>query len=248
MKEAHISKHIFNCCYTFAGLYGDLAANTVGFLIKDVCSSEVVETFKWVEFDQFHLVTAGQPEDVKCICVMHTSKEFRGGIGELHMFCLEAGRLLQDLVTQGRGPRSKVNRRLLSLSEGDLRLSLCEEMRNCSMSRRMELKMLNRNKESDVGHEEANSKIYNNVTEPVYQPEPNSVPNIDGPNNRRISDISIASGIYEEISDEVDNCKANASSFYMDQFFHNCPSDEPPPLPPRQRCASESMKGVRFVF
>ncbi|XP_076241590.1 uncharacterized protein LOC143183768 [Calliopsis andreniformis] len=236
------------------GLYGDLITNTIGILIKDISSGEVIETFEWKEFNQFHLITAGQPEDVKCICVIHTSKEFRGGIGELHMFCLEASKLLQDLVTQGRGPRNKINRRLLSLSEGDLRLSLCEEIRrNCTVVNRTELRMFNRNRESDIGREGMNSKIYNNVTEHVYQPEPDSVPNISGPNlglsvphDRRISDISVASGIYEEISDETESCKASTSNFYMDQFFHNRPSEEPPPLPPRQRCASESMKGARL--
>jgi len=52
-------------------------------------------------------MTAGRPEDVKRICVIHTSKEFYCGIGELYVFCLDANRLLQDLVTQGRGPKHR---------------------------------------------------------------------------------------------------------------------------------------------
>jgi len=68
---------------------------------------EIAKTFKWKEFTQFHLMTAGRSEDVKRICVIHTSKEFCCGIGELYIFCLDANRLLQDLVTQGRGPKHR---------------------------------------------------------------------------------------------------------------------------------------------
>lgn len=89
------------------GLYGDLIANEMGIFIRDSHTGEIVETFEWKEFTQFHLMTAGRPEDVKRICVMHTSKEFRCGVGELYIFCLDANKLLQDLVTQGRGPRHR---------------------------------------------------------------------------------------------------------------------------------------------
>ena len=234
------------------GLYGDLVASTMGICIRDACSGEIIETFEWKELDQFHLITAGRPEDVKCICVMHTSKEFRGGIGELHAFCLDSGKLLQDLVTKGRGPRKRVDRKVMSLSEGDLRISSREPIgQTYPIAReRMELRMLNRNRESNVGSEGETPKICNKATEHVYQPIPDSVPNIGDnlelPNDlhsRRISDISVASGIYEEISDEAD--RDSASNFYMNRFFHNQQSEEPPPLPPRQRCASESMMGVR---
>lgn len=240
---------------TSAGLYGDLVASTMGICIRDVCSGEIIETFEWKELDQFHLITAGRPEDVKCICVMHTSKEFRGGIGELHAFCLDSGKLLQDLVTKGRGPRKRVDRKVMSLSEGDLRISSREPIgQTYPIARgKMELKMLNRNRESSVGLEGATPRMCNKATEHVYQPIPDSVPNTgdnlelpNGPHSRRISNISVASGIYEEISDEAD--RDSTSNFYMNQFFHNHQSEEPPPLPPRQRCASESMMGVRFVF
>lgn len=90
-----------------AGLYGDLIANKTGIFIKNIHTGEIAETFEWKEFTQFHLMTVGRPEDVKRICVMHTSKEFRCGIGELYIFCLDANKLLQDLVTQGRGPRHR---------------------------------------------------------------------------------------------------------------------------------------------
>lgn len=93
--------------YSLVGLYGDLIANEMGIFIRDSHTGEMVETFEWKEFTQFHLMTAGRPEDVKRICVMHTSKEFRCGVGELYVFCLDANKLLQDLVTQGRGPRHR---------------------------------------------------------------------------------------------------------------------------------------------
>jgi len=90
-----------------AGLYGDLIANQTGIFIRNVHTGEITKTFKWKEFTQFHLMAAGRPEDVKRICVIHTSKEFCCGIGELYIFCLDANKLLQDLVTQGRGPKHR---------------------------------------------------------------------------------------------------------------------------------------------
>lgn len=107
-------------------MYGDLVASRTGIFLKDVHTGEIVETFEWNETRQFHLSSSGRAEDVKRVCVIHTTKEFRGGVGELRVFCLNAPRLLQDLVTQGRGPRLRHHQHLaqrpLSLSEGDLRL------------------------------------------------------------------------------------------------------------------------------
>lgn len=216
------------------GLYGDLTTNPLGVFIKDVHTGLIIENFEWKELGQFHLATAGRPEDVKCICVIHTTKEFRTGIGELHVFCLEAGKLLHDLVTQGRGSRHKqVNRRPLSLSEGDIRTITHDElMRSYSVANeRVHLRPLNRRRDTNDRYEEK--------VEDLYQPEPYSH------HDRRCSNISTASGIYEEIPDEVDQNAVAASSFYMEQIFRCRSPNEPPPLPPRQRCASESMKGSR---
>ncbi|OAD54941.1 hypothetical protein WN48_05821 [Eufriesea mexicana] len=223
-----------------AGLYGDLITNTLGVIIKDIHSGDIIEIFEWKELHQFHLVTAGRPEDVKCICVIHTTKKFRAGIGELHLFCSEATKLLQDLVTQGHGPRHKqTNGRPLSLSEGDIRaISRDELSRSYSIiNERMELKMLSKRRESNEKYEEISCKMPNKMTEDVYQPEPYSH------HVRRYSNISTTSGIYEEIPDETNRNTAAVSSFYMEHLFCNLQSEEPPPLPPRQRCASESMKG-----
>ncbi|XP_011173388.2 uncharacterized protein LOC105205659 isoform X2 [Solenopsis invicta] len=89
------------------GLYGDLIVNEMEIFFRDIHTGVVIKTFEWKEFTQFHLMTVGRPEDVKRICVIHTSKEFCCGVGELHIFCLNANKLLQDLVTQGRGPKCR---------------------------------------------------------------------------------------------------------------------------------------------
>ncbi|KAF3425469.1 hypothetical protein E2986_03486 [Frieseomelitta varia] len=218
------------------GLYGDLTTNTSGVVIKDIHSGEILENFKWYELNQFHLVTAGRPDDVKCICVIHTTEEFRAGIGELHLFCLEAGELLQDLVTQGRGPKHKqIKTRPHSLSEGDIRVCRDKRPRWFSVTtEKMKLKG-----EPNEKYEEIGCRTSNKMNEDVYQPEPYS-----HHHTRSHSDISVTSGIYEEIPDELEKNAIATSSFYMEHFLRDR-SEKPPPLPPRQRCASESMKGSR---
>lgn len=99
-----------------------MIATEAGVLIKNVHTGLTVEAFDWTEFSQFHLTTVGRPEDVKRICVIHTTKEFRCGSGELYIFCLDAGKLLQDLVTQGRGPKHRL--RSLSRNNDNLEESL----------------------------------------------------------------------------------------------------------------------------
>ncbi|XP_003707156.2 uncharacterized protein LOC100875247 [Megachile rotundata] len=234
------------------GLYGDLVTNTLGVIIKDIYSGETIQSFEWKEFGQVHLSTAGRPEDVKCICVIHTTKEFRGGIGELHIFCIEATTLLQDLVTQGRGPRNRhMNRRPFSLSEGDLRsLARNESLQNYLIfSEKPDVKTLNRRRENNDRYEEIRCKIPNLAAEDVYQPEPPSTSNFGASfgdpgscsQNKRVSDISMASGIYEEIADERSSSGTASPSSHMHQLFSTHHPQEPPPLPPRQRAASESI-------
>jgi len=106
-----------------------LITSKAGIFIKNVSTAETIECFEWKEFSQFHLMTAGRPEDVKRICVIHTTKEFRSGIGELHVFCLEANKLLQDLVTQGRGPKHR--QKSCIFNEQNLEsLTQCNEVNN----------------------------------------------------------------------------------------------------------------------
>lgn len=63
------------------------------------------------------------------------------------------------------------------------------------------------------------------------------------------SDISIASGIYEEIVDDVCSIKSksNTSNIYevTDQILHGL-QIKPPPLPPRQKQKPEHIMGVRY--
>lgn len=239
------------------GLYGDLIANALGVFIKDVHSGNIVQSFEWNELGQFHLTTAGRPEDVKCICVIHTTKEFHGGVGELQVFCLEATKLLQNLVTQGRGPRNKqMSRRPFSLSEGDLRIFTQNEYFRNSMIRneKLDYRTFNRRRESHEKYEEIHFKMHNKATEDSYQPEPFDISNSGEDlgvsnsytDNKMISDMSMTSGIYEEIAGERDSNITSNPSFCSDQSFPTRYADEPPPLPPRQRCASESISTNRL--
>lgn len=107
----------------FSGLYGDLVVSRVGVFVKHPYSGEISASFDWSQLSHIHLANYGHSEDVKRIVVVHTTAKFEQGAGELHFFCQDAGRLLKDLVTQGRGPRKNQithNQRPLSYSESDL--------------------------------------------------------------------------------------------------------------------------------
>ncbi|XP_043269565.1 uncharacterized protein [Venturia canescens] len=263
------------------GLHGDLVASRSGVFIKDVSTGDIVENFEWKEMSQFHLSTSGRPEDVKRICVIHTTKEFRNGIGELHIFCLNAAKLLQDLVTQGRGPRLRhVTQRPLSLSEGDLRLSIHNDVDfgnfpvlkskvasslinaglGILLSSRSgsEAKLINEMAESHCTEKIKLSYIVRaHAVENVYQPEPESAPNInssleeleEGSSPRRVSNISTASGIYEEI---IETLPTNSFDIRIHSNIYEVPEDlilknsnfreKPPPLPPRKLCGSTATR------
>ncbi|KAK2576933.1 hypothetical protein KPH14_005551 [Odynerus spinipes] len=262
------------------GLYGDLVASQMGIFIKDTHSGEIVQNLEWKEMKQFHLTTAGRPEDVKRICVIHTTKEFRAGVGELHVFCLKANKLLQDLVTQGRGPKHRhVDQRPLSLSEGDLRISgHCEEsvatfpalkskiassLINAGLGLLLSSRSGNEVKSlSDMTNGHSLDKVMNEkksiltrAVDNVYHQKPASISNIvssindlDISSHRRVSNVSVASGVYEEILDNT-NCSrivSVTSNFYEDPeeliFSSHNFQLQPPPLPPRQRCGSASTR------
>lgn len=186
------------------GLYGDMIANETGIFIRNVHTGEKAETFEWKEFIQFHLMTVGRPEDVKRICVMHTSKEFRCGVGELYIFCLDSNKLLQDLVTQGRGPR----RRQKSLHNDDL-----------EMVARSGISSLPSQLKSDPSF-----CIFNTYV-------------------NWGSNTSIASGIYEEIRNDV--CSPESKTSLTNKIPCNLQM-EPPALPPRQKRRPEDAKEDRI--
>lgn len=117
------------------------------------------------------------------------------------------------------------------------------------------MKTYNRRRESTDKYEVVKCKIPNRTIRYFYQFEPPSIPFIGGSSGgpssskNRISDVSIASGIYEEIADQrSNNVTAGTSSFMeVDEELPTRHPEEPPPLPPRQRCASESIASNRFV-
>ncbi|XP_011495671.1 PREDICTED: uncharacterized protein LOC105360468 [Ceratosolen solmsi marchali] len=264
------------------GLYGDLVASRTGIFVKDVHTGDIVETIDWKETSQFHLSSSGRPEDVKRVCVIHTTKAFRGGIGELHVFCLNAPRLLQDLVTQGRGPRHKhLAQRPLSLSEGDLRLAVqpgtdCSDRGLEVLKRKIttvnivnnglglllstrsgsEAKLLGDIVVNNGTLEKMTSKMamHKRAVDNVYQPEPAAINNVmssleelEEPSSRRVSNISVASGIYEEILDDfvAPRTRRVPSNLYEDPeelILNSSVKLQPPPLPPRQRRESGSVR------
>ncbi|XP_025152693.1 uncharacterized protein LOC105185810 isoform X2 [Harpegnathos saltator] len=217
------------------GLYGNLTATETGIFIQSPHIDKIIKSFKWKEFGQFHLMTAGRPEDVKRICVIHTTKEFCCGTGELYLFCLDADKLLQDLVTQGRGPKyrqkslnfnkiyevSKQHNELVgSFSQGSNSWSILDIKTDC----------------------EAIENVYQSISASLT----NNV--LDFYNYEKF-DISTASGIYEEIVDNVysTKLKANSLNIYedIDQILYNL-QIKPPPLPLRQRQRPECTEKVRL--
>ncbi|XP_014470374.1 PREDICTED: uncharacterized protein LOC106742180 isoform X2 [Dinoponera quadriceps] len=227
------------------GLYGSLTATETGVFIKSPQTDEMVKSFEWKEFGQFHLMTVGRPEDVKRICVLHTTKEFCCGIGELYFFCLEANKLLQDLVTQGRGPKHKQR----SLNFND---EVCEVPKQRSEL----IGPFSQQKSNllcivDLKADCFSASIHNEDIENVYQSIPaNLTYNEESDTyNYGASNISIASGIYEEIVDNICSIKSktNTSNVYEDTDTILCSLQiKPPPLPPRQRQKSEHIEEVRY--
>lgn len=109
------------------GTHGILTTDAHEIIITDPCTNEIRLRLKWYQLLQFHLAATNSLEDEGKICVIHTSKDFRAGAGQLYFYCLEAPHLLELLVARGKVPRIYVNcsavSRRFSRSEGDLRES-----------------------------------------------------------------------------------------------------------------------------
>lgn len=265
-------------------MHGDLVASRSGVFIKDIYSGEIKVSMEWKECSQFHLSTTGHPEDVKRICVIHTTKEFHGGVGELHLYCVNASKMLQDLVTQGRGPRRKpqveINERPLSLSEGDLRIAARpNDVASVQKSSKVAAGLLNvglglllatrSGSEAKLAKDTTTAvsrrffgrkrDAHKRAVDNVYQPEPAnistgsysiSLEQLDE-NSRRVSGISVASGIYEEIIDDGPrrDFRRLPTNLYEDPddlVFSSSAKLKPPPLPPRQRHGSGSTRNGRY--
>ncbi|KAL0110943.1 hypothetical protein PUN28_012776 [Cardiocondyla obscurior] len=217
------------------GLYGDLFTNEMGIFIKNIHTGEILETFDWKEFTQFHLMTVGRPEDVKRICVMHTSQEFRSGVGELYIFCLNTAKLLQVLVTQGRGPR--LRQRSLH-SYDDLEIVTHDEVNSHPLQQKNNGPLCTFNTNANCSRTSIGIKTVENI----YQSEANLVySNLSHSNNHTKSNTSIASGIYEEIKDDV--CSSQMS--FTSKVSCNLQM-EPPALPPRQKWKTEYVNEDRM--
>ncbi|KAL6268417.1 hypothetical protein P5V15_001552 [Pogonomyrmex californicus] len=222
------------------GLYGDLIANEMGIFIRNIHTGDVAETFQWKEFSQFHLMTAGRPEDVKRICVMHTSKEFRCGIGEFHIFCLDANKLLQDLVTQGRGPKHR--RRFLHSNSENLEMMQRDEIAidNLPLQLKSDATFCISNADANC----ARTSISTKAVENIYQPEPNE--KLDSYSHEE-SNISVASGIYEEIRDDVHSFEPKTSLTCDNINKIPCNFEmEAPTLPPRWKQWPEHIEKDRM--
>ncbi|EZA52987.1 hypothetical protein DMN91_002387 [Ooceraea biroi] len=224
------------------GLHGDLIASENGILIKNIYTSETLKSFEWKEFSHFHLMTAGRPEDVKRICVIHTTREFCCGVGELYMFCLDANYLLQDLVTQGRGPKSKRKSMDLDNENVDVSVQRTEITNPC--------KQLKGNASHCTLNTKSNclrTSICTKTIENMYQSEPNVVHSEDKDSSSHAeSNTSTGSGIYEEIVENVYSSQSKTeiiSNEYQNIRKNlNKSQTEPPPLPPRRRQKSKRLE------
>lgn len=108
-----------------SGIHGVLTTNAHEIVITNPVTNVVEASLQWHQLLQFHLAATNSSQDEGKICVIHTSKEFRAGAGQLYFYCLEASQLLDLLMTRGKNPRIYVNSamvsRRFSRSEGDLR-------------------------------------------------------------------------------------------------------------------------------
>lgn len=279
-----------------SGFYGLMTVESCHIRLSKHSQDDVVASWDWDQFHQFHLAATGKPEDENNICVIHTSSEFPAGPGQLYIFCLKAPQLLDALLRRGQRrhplpqPFSLQNSRRLSRSESDLRCycSVAEATVVGSPSKFLRHAALIRSHSGsrdsgvristasdDSGHD-GQGKLANGVisaglgllfstpgcseadTESLHEYQhigsceseedieqvaalfrTNSVTNNYSP--RRESGISLASGIYEEIADDVfpaltegqtQNHYENPASLGWRKSLED--TSPPPPLPPRK--------------
>ncbi|KAL1513867.1 hypothetical protein ABEB36_003209 [Hypothenemus hampei] len=105
------------------GLYGVLNTNNQEIIISDPCTGIMKIGWKWYHFHQFHLQATSEQKDDKKIVVMHSSREFPSGPGQLLLYCRDGIRLLHYLITRGQSARLSSGllcSKRFSRSEGDL--------------------------------------------------------------------------------------------------------------------------------
>jgi hypothetical protein len=252
------------------GLYGVLGTNSQEIIVRDPCTGDLKVYWHWYEFHQFHFQSPAHPVDDKRIIVMHTSREFSAGPGQIYLYCEEGAHLLNHLVLRGKrsktGPGLKSAKRL-SRSEGDL-CNNTSNRKSCSSENPVYIRSQTGSDDSDVRVsvssddsgcllKQKTATSLASIGLEVLTKTPggseindDSLPDLIIPEDqfaakgtlpRRESGISLASGIYEEISEEpvkspspkTNHIYENPIDLILDvssKFKKHC---KPPPLPPR---------------
>ncbi|XP_074042460.1 uncharacterized protein isoform X2 [Leptinotarsa decemlineata] len=245
------------------GLFGVLSITQQELVISDPCTGEQKLSWKWFQFHQFHHQAATQPIDEKKIIVMHTSGEFSVGPGQLYLYCNDGSTLLHYLVARGQLTNTGscyVNKRL-SRSEGDIYCA-ANGAQSCDMpscfhsqsgSEDSGIRASIVSDEFEYVMKCANTESMNSIGIALITNTPGSSEADDSSQDLRImnertctglprneSGISLCSGIYEEIPDDLEAKQVTPQP--IAHVYEN-PVDlilesknkqfAPPPLPPR---------------
>ncbi|XP_019755911.2 uncharacterized protein LOC109534625 isoform X1 [Dendroctonus ponderosae] len=205
------------------GLYGVLNANSQEIMVSDPCTGAPKVVWKWYHFHQFHIQATSENEDWKKIIVMHTSRDFPAGPGQLLVYCPEGPKLLHYLLSRGQCGRPSsgfVSSIRFSRSEGDIcgiRVSVLDvspmyfrsetgsddsgvpnssalEETDYGLKSKTESNLVN------LGMSEITKTPGGSETEDSYPDLQQQVGKIHIP--RSESGISLSSGIYEEIPED----------------------------------------------
>ncbi|XP_008195061.1 uncharacterized LOC100141786 isoform X1 [Tribolium castaneum] len=243
------------------GLHGVLGSNSQEIVISDPCTGDPRLCWYWHQFHQFHFQAPAHPVDDKRIIVMHTSGEFPAGPGQIYLYCEQGSRLLNHLVTRGKrtktSPGLKSSKRL-SRSEGDLCTNtttsdspVCIRSQTGSDDSGVRVSIASDDSAYLLKPKTASSLI--SIGMGVLTKTPGgSETNDDSLQDltaledqtkcglpRRESGVSLASGIYEEISEDAvkpltNHIYENPIDLILDINSKLKKHAKPPPLPPRK--------------
>uniref|UniRef100_A0A1B6C7H9 PH domain-containing protein n=1 Tax=Clastoptera arizonana TaxID=38151 RepID=A0A1B6C7H9_9HEMI len=73
-----------------AGLYGTLSISLTGICISDPCTGQLKVHWKWPHIENTKIQPSNSSEDHNKIFVIHTSREFSCGEGDIKLFCTSA--------------------------------------------------------------------------------------------------------------------------------------------------------------
>ncbi|KAF5280327.1 hypothetical protein FQR65_LT03136 [Abscondita terminalis] len=260
-----------------SGLFGILCVTSKEICINDPITGEGIIRWSWLNFHQFHLQATLNSEDENTICVLHTSKDFIAGAGQIYLFCENAPKLLEVLVTHGKSRNLNTlfaATQRLSQSENDLskpndgyhslrhfsnsddsgvRVSISSD----DSGYRVKSKTLSMNgllSKTPGGSETEDEDVDNNVNSQLY---------FESRIPRGESGVSLASGVYEEIPElvpevkTIPSCNLYSNSHMM--HLYEDPQDLscviikagkniPPPLPPRVYSKLENERNIRQLI